>query len=188
MFAAGTVPIGFISVKLALPFALQVLWPEQKDHVTDCYFCLTDIHGFHHKTRKKILYPNLPSVIRPVAHSNEIPVPKPTVKLPQPPEESSESCCNSEFDNEPKTNCPHLKTQQELNDLVRDLNLPKSKSELLGSRLQQWILLAPGTEVAVYRRQLELLSNLFSKNREVFHCNDISELIHVLVGKYDPDD
>ncbi|GFY38619.1 uncharacterized protein TNIN_288711 [Trichonephila inaurata madagascariensis] len=32
---------------------------------------------------------------------------------------------------------PHLVTQPELNDLVRDLELPKSNSELLGSRLQQ---------------------------------------------------
>ena len=33
---------------------------------------------------------------------------------------------------------PRLISQSELNDLVRDLELPKSKVELLGSRLQQW--------------------------------------------------
>ena len=32
---------------------------------------------------------------------------------------------------------PHLLSQCELNDLVRDLELPKSKAELLGARLQQ---------------------------------------------------
>ncbi|KAM9116668.1 uncharacterized protein ACDP82_017949 isoform 1-T3 [Pangshura tecta] len=37
---------------------------------------------------------------------------------------------------------PDLMTQGELNDFVRDLELPKSKAELLGSRLQQWNLLA----------------------------------------------
>jgi endonuclease III len=31
----------------------------------------------------------------------------------------------------------HRITQEELNDLIRDLGLPKSKAELLGSRLQQ---------------------------------------------------
>jgi len=34
----------------------------------------------------------------------------------------------------------HGITQEELNDLIRDLDLPKSKAELLGSRLQQWKL------------------------------------------------
>ena len=35
----------------------------------------------------------------------------------------------------------HRNTLEELNDLVRDLDLAKSKAELLGSRLQQWNLL-----------------------------------------------
>ncbi|GBM99885.1 hypothetical protein AVEN_29452-1 [Araneus ventricosus] len=36
---------------------------------------------------------------------------------------------------------PHLVTQPEFIDLVRDLELPKSKSQLLECRLQQWNLL-----------------------------------------------
>ena len=35
----------------------------------------------------------------------------------------------------------HRNTQEEFNDVVRDLDLAKSKAELLGSRLQQWKLL-----------------------------------------------
>ena len=171
-----------------LLFAVPMVWREQKDHVTDCYFCLTDTQGFHHKTRKKILHPILPSAIRPVAHSDELPVPKSPVTLPEQPKESSESCCDSEFNDEPNTNYPHLITQQEINELVLDLNLPKSKSELLGSRLKQWNLLASEAKVTVYRRLSELLCNLFSKDGELFHCNDISELIYMLVGKYDPND
>ena len=54
--------------------------------------------------------------------------------------------------------------------------------------MQQWNLLAPGTKVTVNRRRSELLANIFSKNEELFRCNDISELIHMLVGKYDPND
>ena len=178
----------FAGGKPTLSFAVPMVWREQKDHVTDCYFCLTDTQGFRHKTRKKILYPSLPSAIRPVAHSDQLPVPKPPVTLSETSAESSQSSCNSEFEDEPSTNCSHLITQQELNDLVQDLNLPKSKSELLGSRLQQWNLLAPGTKVTVYRRRSELFSNLFSEDGELFYCNDIFELIHTLVGKYDPND
>ena len=46
---------------------------------------------------------------------------------------------------------PHFISQNELNDLVRDLELPKTKSELLGSRLQQWNLLADGLRISKYR-------------------------------------
>ena len=34
-------------------------------------------------------------------------------------------------------NEPHRITQAELNDLIRDLDLPKNKSKLLGSRLNE---------------------------------------------------
>ncbi|UYV84365.1 hypothetical protein LAZ67_X001944 [Cordylochernes scorpioides] len=41
---------------------------------------------------------------------------------------------------------PHLLTQGDLNDLVRDLDLSKKQSELLGSRLKGWNLLHKGTK------------------------------------------
>ena len=45
-------------------------------------------------------------------------------------------------------------------------------------------MLAPGTKMIGYRRRSELLPNLFSKDGELFYCNDIFELIHMLVGNY----
>ena len=60
--------------------------------------------GFYHKTRKKILYPSLPSAICNLSSStDELPVPKPTVTLPEPLTKSSESSCDSEFQDEPNT-------------------------------------------------------------------------------------
>ena len=38
----------------------------------------------------------------------------------------------------PASGSPHRLTQNELNDLVRDLELPKVKAELLASRMKQW--------------------------------------------------
>jgi hypothetical protein len=38
----------------------------------------------------------------------------------------------------------HKITEGELNDLIRDLELPKNKAALLASRLQQWNLLHHG--------------------------------------------
>ena len=42
----------------------------------------------------------------------------------------------------------HLVQQEDLNDFARDLNLSKEASKLLGSRLQQWKLLASGTKIS----------------------------------------
>ena len=58
-----------------LAFGIPMVWREQKDHSTDCYFCLVKTSGFNKKNKSKTEYPNLLSAIRPMPHSAEIPVP-----------------------------------------------------------------------------------------------------------------
>ena len=52
---------------------LYAVWTD------DCYFSLTNITGFNASSRKKITYPNLRSAMRPVPHSDDLPVPSPLV-------------------------------------------------------------------------------------------------------------
>ena len=61
----------------SMPFAVPMIWREQKDHVNDCYFCITDISGFSAKNKKNIIYLNLPSAMRPVNHTDNLEIPKP---------------------------------------------------------------------------------------------------------------
>ena len=121
---------------MSLGFVVPMVWGEQKDHSTDCYFCLTQIQGYSQKTKKNIAYPNLPSAIRPVLHSSELPIPKPPSDLPVISDESAECSTDSSTDFDPcvSERRPHFITQEDLNDLVHDLNLSKDKSELLASR------------------------------------------------------
>ena len=49
----------------------------------------------------------------------------------------------------PAFQSPHKLTQNELNDLVRDLELPKVKAELLASRMKQWKYLDEGVKISV---------------------------------------
>lgn len=53
-------------IEVAMPFSIPALWRNQIDHVTDCYFCMTEvsIHGRH----RKVNYPELRSVSKPVPH------------------------------------------------------------------------------------------------------------------------
>ena len=130
---------------VSLGFAVPMVWRDQKDHTTDCYFCITKIEGYNQKTKKSIVYPELPSAIHPVPHSAELPIPKPPSDLPVISDESAECSEDSstEFDPCVSERRSHFITQEDLNDLVHDLNLSKDKSELLASHLHQWNLLTP---------------------------------------------
>jgi hypothetical protein len=48
---------------------------------------------------------------------------------------------------------PHSVTQAGLNDIVQNLNLPKTKAWLLGSQLQQWNLLIKGVKETLFSRR-----------------------------------
>ena len=120
-------------------------------------------HTFHEKrfNRKKksvIEYPDMPSAIRPVRHSDELPIPEPSEidLLSSDDAESSEECsvsepCISRNEEFGITTETHLINESELNDLVRSLDLPKVKAELLASRLKQWNLLQNGVKVSSFR-------------------------------------
>ena len=49
----------------------------------------------------------------------------------------------------PTSESPNKLTQNELNDLIRDLELSKVKAELLASRIKQWKCLDEGVKVTL---------------------------------------
>ena len=81
---------------------------------------------------------------------------------------------------------PHLLCQADLNYLVCELNLPKRKAELLGSRLQQWNLLRPSTRISVYRKRHNDFSAFFSSEGSLTYCNDVEGLMNKLGNQYSP--
>jgi len=131
---------GWISRKgMAMPIAVPMVWRGPSNQSSDCYFCLTPpvASGMNRKRKQSIDYPNITSAIRPVPHGKDLPV-------PEPPKEYN---LNSEMEEEdtektgpqekeptdpdfqgPASESPHKLTQNELNDLVRDLELPKVKA------------------------------------------------------------
>ena len=56
-----------------LPFAVCMVWREHKDRVSDCSFCLTSTNGVTANSKHTVQYPYLPSAMRPVPHSAELP-------------------------------------------------------------------------------------------------------------------
>ena len=138
------------------------VWRGLRNYADDCYFCLTNIIGFNASFRKKIKYPNLRSGMRPVPHSDDPPVPTPPVNkdpLPSSDEEmpsredSAESISLEDIESTylgASGNEPHWMTQEDLNDLARDLYLSKQQSELLASRLKQWNLVQEDVRITSF--------------------------------------
>jgi hypothetical protein len=137
-------------------------------------------------------------IIRPVPHTEDLPVPVPPQqyilrvdsddeptenreKKPQPP-----TSTDFDFTADLQFNEFHQITQEEYNDLVRDLNLSKSKAELLGSRLQQWNLLKENVRISVYRKMHEDLVEFFKMERGLVACNNINGLMQTLNINHNP--
>ena len=172
----------------SLKFGVPMIWREQKNHSDDCYFCQVCIKGINSKNKSKWAYPNLASALRPIAHSEEIPVPSFTglEVLPQEEEATDEDDTNdSDFD--AANGEPILFGQSDLSDLIRELNLPKKSAELLASRLGERHLLQPGTRITYYRCRERNLLPFFTSENDLVYCNNVEGLmLHMGMQEYQP--
>jgi hypothetical protein len=149
----------------SIPFAVRVVCWEQKDHLSDCYFCLTKIYDHNSKSKHAIVYPNIPSAPRLVEHDDSLPNPKPPQQWtvheenqPAPLPEDEPGLSSSNVDPDFPERCEHLISQSEL-DLVRDLNLWKIQPEPLASSLQGLNLLEYGVYKESYSQRQHSLSS-----------------------------
>ncbi len=180
----------------SLPFGIPMVWREPKDHVTDCYFCLVSTKGIGKKSRRKICYPSIPSAIRPIPHSEELPVPVfkgfalsedegSEVDQEQPDSGDIESESSS-LDRE-RSSEPQQFSQRELNDLVRDLGLSKKAAEVLASRLDEKNLLDLSAKVSYFRKRDQIFLSFFSEEKQFVYCHDIPGLLLQLgITSYNP--
>ncbi|CAH2087460.1 unnamed protein product [Euphydryas editha] len=112
-----------------MPFAIPMIWTEPTNHSSDCYFCLTDTKGITVKTKSKIKYPYLASAKRPIPHNEELRASESpqSSDLAATPETIENDTLHFDFQEAFTSNEPHLLSQGDLNDLVRDLNLSKKR-------------------------------------------------------------
>ena len=141
------------------------------------------------KKKQRIDYPNIPSAIRPVPHGEDLPV-------PESPKEYNLNSVMEEEDTEktgrheevprdpdfqgPASESPHKITQKELNELVRDLERPKIKDELLASRMKQWKYLDEGVKITLYRYRKKNLEEFFTMEGILVACKDVEGLFKTL--------
>ncbi|UYV70254.1 hypothetical protein LAZ67_7002290 [Cordylochernes scorpioides] len=187
---SGTLALGWIKGERHMPFAVPMIWREPKDHSSDCYFCLTKTTGITSKSRHTVEYPDLPSAMRPVPHSDILPVPQPPENVIFSDDDSDrreQQWDDTNFEAGALSE-PHLLTQGDLNDLVRDLDLSKKQSELLGSRLKGWNLLHKGTKVCFFRKRQDEFQDFYSQENDLVYCNDVVSLMEALGHDHDTEE
>jgi hypothetical protein len=184
----------------SMPFAVPMVWTEPTNHVSDCYFCMVPPvrKGISKKKKWTLRYPNIPFAMRPVLHGEGLPVPEPPYSYSLESEDeqddeiydSSGPSTSTDPDFEPTvmSSEPHRITQNELNDLVRDLKLSKSNSELLASRLQQWNLLEENVTVSAFRARQKGLVPFFKMEGSLVTCNDVDGLMGALNINHNPEE
>ena len=173
-------------------FGVPIVWREPKNHSDNCYLCSVNVSGLTSKTISSTKYPNLPSALQPIPHSNELPVPVFMARKISDSESGfvptgDTKDIDEEFDDPGGFGgIPQLLTQAYLNDLVRDLDLPKKSAELLTSRLKDRNLLAPGTVVNFYCNRERDFVQLFRMEDEFVFCDDINGFLNAMGGGYKP--
>ena len=193
-FGLLNISITFSNTHLVFNFAVPMVWREPGNHADDCYFCLTNITGFNASSRKKIKYPNLRSAMRPVPHSDDLPVPTPPVNkdlLSSSREDSAASISLEDTEStysETSGNEPHWITKEDLNDLARDLYLSKLQSELLASRLKQWNLVQEDVRITSFRNRNKNLASFFDMENKLCYCTNILGLFTSLGLPHNPSD
>ena len=132
--------------------------------------------------RAKIEYPDVSSAIKPVPHGPDLPVPNAPIASYISGSDSNEEdiSMDTDFQEAADNKEPKLISQETLHDLARDLDLPKEKSELLGSRLKEWNLLQEGVSTTTFRRRHKELSMLFKMEQNLCYCFDVDTLMEQL--------
>jgi hypothetical protein len=152
---------------------------------------MTNISGYCKKNKSKIVNPDCQSALKPVVHDTDYPVPIPPSSVAMNNKESdTEDNANEAgvmeymYDPDSDIKKPHLISQVELDDLVRDLSLSKEKSELLGSRVKEWNLLQSGATVSHFRNRHCKLAAYYAVEDGACFCHDVTGLMKELDNKY----
>ena len=92
-------------------------------------------------------------------------------------EETNYSDENQAMEHEPTRNLQQLFDKKGLNDLIRDLNLSKNETEILGSRLKERNLIEKDVKISFHRNRDKDSITYFSRQNTLIYCNDLYILI-----------
>lgn len=201
--------------KTSLYFSSPASWRQPVIHDLDCYACNNKTFGYN-SSNKYLFKPKvtaavtMPVLARQSRQIETINVEnrEPEIDLVHEPMEGdddireisamsdedealSEPCADAaheEYKDRSTSKIPLKFSQEELNDLVRDLRLSKYASEVLASRLNEKGLLEKGVKICFYRDRDVSFRKHFTKDESLVYCNDVDALFHELKITHKPEE
>jgi hypothetical protein len=160
------------------PFNIPAVWRSTTNHPADCYLCSVDLVGANKK--KGLVYPTLPTCIRPQTVMNLQPIHQAVVPeasgsdcQPQTQSSSESFSSNSDDDSSFKTVAQAL-DEGTLNDLVRNMNFTIRQAIEFSKSMKMLERLAQGTKIShLYSRDIRFRSffETDATTRSVFCCD-----------------
>jgi hypothetical protein len=151
--------------------------------------------GIAKKKKWTIVYPNIPSALRPLLYGEGISVPEPSKEFTIDSDDEDEGESTSGSPKPPASiephfshgrssaPQPHILTEDELNDFVHDLELSKSKAELLGSQFKTMESSREKVRISSFRSRHQQLVPFFRKEDDLVFCYDVDGLMNFLGTK-----
>ena len=136
----------------------------------------------------------MPSAVRPIPHGPGVSIPLlPRVLETVEDSVSEKSWSNSQLTESSEYECdddlrPKPFNRTVLNDLVRNLNLPKASALILGSRFKAKLMLSTDTVFAWYKHRENEYICFFAKEHSLVYCVDVQCLMKKLGTVYNSKD
>lgn len=180
----------FIDLRRYLSFDVPAIWRQPLCHEVDCYFCLTKVkqQGRH----RNVEYADVHSFKKPTPHNPSAPYPV-CPKQNQNSDESSDAkddplALNGSDSESEVENIPKPLTQAELNDWIRDFDLPKETSMMLASRMKDRSFVTKEVKITYYKHREHRFAQFYSKRNNICYCNNINDLFGEFGETYDPNE
>jgi len=161
-----------------MAFAIPRIWREQRDHLTDCFFCLASVGG-----KQLPIYPDLQSSRAPVPHSLDIPVP-----LNQNTEKEIENCSTSTGTSINESECDFVSvkkvSRESFESYSKRLKLSKRGGEEFRKILNEIGVLSSEVTYRSVRSRADDFDNFFTEENGLCFCNNVPDLIFNLFNEY----